>query len=373
MPFDRKELASKLLLSMESKNVSAIVAYSNGVATIADTDAIWSLTRYRAIDRTALIITREGYEKLIVAPSWERGRAAEHFDGEVIATDDFHVELKDSLRKAGIHGNLGVAGKSCIDNLTEAAIKSVVNVKCLVDADLIIRDLGKIRSRDEVESATRAAEIARKGYERLLECAKPNIYEYELSAEVSCYMRSLGSGDVFQLLCSSQHNLYLHHPTNRLLEENDVILAELSPSVDGVFTQSCHTIVVGEISSTLKKNYDLLTRAFESGLYAIKPGRKVSEIASRVSGVIEDAGYGEYCRPPYTRARGHGLGIGSIVPGDITQENETVLEEGMMFVLHPNQYLPETGYLLCGDTVLVSNGGGRRLSSEAIEIGSVPG
>ena len=30
------------------------------------------------------------------------------------------------------------------------------------------------------------------------------------------------------------------------------------------------------------------------------------------------------------------------------------LEADMFFVIHPNQYLPETGYLLCGEPVLIT-------------------
>ena len=31
-----------------------------------------------------------------------------------------------------------------------------------------------------------------------------------------------------------------------------------------------------------------------------------------------------------------------------------VLEPGMVFMIHPNQYLPETGYLLCGEPVVIT-------------------
>ena len=30
------------------------------------------------------------------------------------------------------------------------------------------------------------------------------------------------------------------------------------------------------------------------------------------------------------------------------------LEEGMIFVMHPNQYIPETGYLMCGEPVVIT-------------------
>ena len=41
-------------------------------------------------------------------------------------------------------------------------------------------------------------------------------------------------------------------------------------------------------------------------------------------------------------------------PGDVALDNDTVLEPGMVFMIHPNQYLPETGYLLCGEPVLLT-------------------
>ena len=54
------------------------------------------------------------------------------------------------------------------------------------------------------------------------------------------------------------------------------------------------------------------------------------------------------------RVRGHGLGCGSFAPGSLENGNQTKLEEGMTFIIHPNQYLPETGYLTLGDTVVMT-------------------
>jgi Xaa-Pro aminopeptidase len=71
--------------------------------------------------------------------------------------------------------------------------------------------------------------------------------------------------------------------------------------------------------------------------------------------VFRAAGYGEYCRPPYMRVRGHGLGALSDLPGDISVDNKTVLEADMIFIIHPNQYIPETGYLMCGEPVRIGD------------------
>jgi Xaa-Pro aminopeptidase len=71
------------------------------------------------------------------------------------------------------------------------------------------------------------------------------------------------------------------------------------------------------------------------------------------------------------RRRGHGLGLGSTLPGDVGPDNDIVLEPGMFFVLHPNQYLPQTGYLMCGEPVLITPEGGRAISSQSAELGAL--
>ena len=41
----------------------------------------------------------------------------------------------------------------------------------------------------------------------------------------------------------------------------------------------------------------------------------------------------------------------------------------MLFMIHPNQYLPETGYLLCGEPVLITATGAEVLTSERSSLG----
>ena len=90
-----------------------------------------------------------------------------------------------------------------------------------------------------------------------------------------------------------------------------------------------------------------------------------------MNAVLEEAGYGEYCRPPYMRVRGHGLGVTSDRPGDLHDQSEVKFEEGMIFVMHPNQYIPETGYLMCGEPVVISHNGAISLSERDSTLDSV--
>ena len=68
------------------------------------------------------------------------------------------------------------------------------------------------------------------------------------------------------------------------------------------------------------------------------------------------------------RVRGHGLGCGSFTPGSLEDTNQTALEEGMTYIIHPNQYLPETGYLTLGDTVVMTKTKAESLMKSSWEI-----
>jgi Xaa-Pro aminopeptidase len=45
---------------------------------------------------------------------------------------------------------------------------------------------------------------------------------------------------------------------------------------------------------------------------------------------------------------------------------------GMIFMIHPNQYLPETGYLLCGEPVLMTENGAEPLTHRQATLAESP-
>ena len=62
-----------------------------------------------------------------------------------------------------------------------------------------------------------------------------------------------------------------------------------------------------------------------------------------------------------------------IRPGDVASTTIPCSSRSMVFMIHPNQYLPETGYLLCGEPVLLTAHGAEPLTQRQAalaEIGS---
>jgi Xaa-Pro dipeptidase len=130
--------------------------------------------------------------------------------------------------------------------------------------------------------------------------------------------------------------------------------------------------VLGEASPVLREKYALVVAAMNAGFSTAQPGRTMADVCRAINGVLEAHGYGEYCHPPHIRRRGHGLGFSSNHPGDVALDNDTVLAADMLFMIHPNQYLPETGYLLCGDPVVVTADGARALTVQRAVLAEVP-
>jgi Xaa-Pro dipeptidase len=109
-----------------------------------------------------------------------------------------------------------------------------------------------------------------------------------------------------------------------------------------------------------------------AGFAVAQPGATMANICQAINAVLEAEGYGEFCHPPHIRRRGHGLGFGAMGPGDVALDNATLLEPDMLFMIHPNQYLPETGYLLCGEPAVMTADGARALTRTQAALAEIP-
>jgi Xaa-Pro dipeptidase len=360
--------ARALLDAVAPLSARAVVCYSSGRHFLTEADPVWWLTRHRPLGETVAAIGPDGAVDLFVAPDFDVARAKERARGARVRAGGVG-ELGRWQRALGAAVAVAVWGRHKLVGRSADALAAALGG--VVDADAVCEGVSRRRSSDDVHVLEQACRIADEGHRAMLDAARPGMAEFEVASEVLARMRDVGAGDTFLLLSSSRHNLALHPPTERRLAEGDVLLAELSPSVDGMYTQLCRTAVVGAASAQLRADYAILAESLAAGAGACLPGATCAEAVAAMDAVIADAGYGEYCRPPHMRARGHGLGLASSMPGDVTRDNERRLVEGDVFVLHPNQYLPVSGYLLCGEPVLVTAEGGRPLTGTFAPLSEV--
>ena len=358
---------------LQEESLDGLIAASNGLNNFLDPNAVFVLSGVRPIGESAVVLDRQGRSVLIVTPEWDEERASSiSATDKTVGTRDLPGAIAEAASALGIGVSRTTSvGISLLGHGTAKGIAARLGGMPAI-ADELIKDLARVRSTTELAAAKRATWIAERGYERLLEYAKPGMREFELAAELYCYMKQLGAEDNFLLMSASQHNQAVRAAGERILDVGDIILSEITPCYQGQFVQICRTTVIGEPRPVIREKFALLQAAMQEGLVAGRAGARVADVTKAINGVFQKAGYGDYCRPPYMRVRGHGLGITSDRPGDIVDRNERVLESGMIFVMHPNQYIPESGYLMCGEPVVVADDGAKSLSEHNAQLDVIP-
>ena len=261
--------------------LDGLVAASNGLNNFLESNAVYVFSGVRPIGESAVVLDRDGRSTLIVTPAWDEARAAAASSTDrTIGTDDLAATLKSAV---GTHRldlsrtvsvGLSLLGAALVDRMT-SALGALPKA-----ADELARDFARLRTPEELAAAERATWIAERGYERLLEFARPGIREFELAAELYCFVKKLGAEDNFLLLSASQHNLAVRAAGERVLDVGDIILSELTPCYRGQFAQICRTTVIGEPRPVIGEKFAILQDAMGEGLHAGRAGATVADLDS---------------------------------------------------------------------------------------------
>jgi Xaa-Pro aminopeptidase len=337
----------KALGLLQQKGLDGLIIYSGGTCSLLRPSYLYYFAQFKPMGpRNAAIISKTGDIRLLVEPRWDAIRAkGKSWIEDVQGSSDFVNDLTGMMDQFGMNGSVGVVGSK---EMTSDVYEGIEKQAVIVQADDIVEEIASEKSERDLEIVWKTGSIADTGFKAFLEHARIGPREYELAAEMECAMRSA---------------------RDRRLEKGDVLIGEITPVLEGQFLQLCRTVVVGEPTPLVREKYAMLVNALEETLKQVKAGAPAFFISKAMNRVITDAGYGEYCYPPHMRARGHGFGAGSIAPGGVIDDDTTaLLEKNQVVVIHPNQYLPETGYLACGETYLITEDGYDKLSKTETKL-----
>ncbi len=352
----------KALELLKQKGLDGLVIFSSGAFYFLRPNQLNYFSEWRPLGpRNAAVVSKSGKVALLIEPPWDLNRASQKsWIKDTRGTRNFSKDLTSILREFDISGSVGVAGTG---EMTLDVYQAIGEAARVVPADDILEEVAREKTQREVEIARKTGRIADAGFNAFLEYARPGIREYELVGEMEFAMRSAGATDNFTLISSGRHNYSMHPASDKRLAPGDIVIGEISPVFEGQVVQICRTVVLGEPDPLLAEKYEMLVHALKEAIKQIRPHVPASSMSIAMNKVISDAGYAKYCYPPYMRARGHGFSLGSISPGaTIDDETKPDFEKDQVVVVHPNQYLPETGYLACGESVLVTESGTERLS-----------
>ncbi len=239
----------------------------------------------------------------------------------------------------------------------------------LEDGTALVDRYLMIKLPAELDALRRAAKLADDGYEIFKQAAVPGRMQYQLIADVEAFFRRQGCPDNFMILGSGGKDVFaMAPPSERRIAAGDMVTTELTPAVQGYFAQICRTMVLGKASPAQRDAHAVYREAMEAGIATVRPGVTAAQVAKAENDVFRKYGLGDYVTSKYTRVRGHGLGLFTDTKPHILEDVETVLEAGMAMVVHPNTYHPAVGYMVLGDTIIVTDTGAEVLCRTPREL-----
>jgi methionyl aminopeptidase len=168
------------------------------------------------------------------------------------------------------------------------------------------------KTREEIELMREAALMVSKTLGMLATEIKPGITTLQLDKLAETYIRDHGAKPGFlglydcpaTLLTSVNEQIVHGLPTNRPLENGDIISADLGAIVHGFYGDHCYTFEVGDaVPEETKKLLQVTKESLYVGIREFKLGNRVEDVGYAIQKYAEDHGYGVV-----RELVGHGLG-----------------------------------------------------------------
>ena len=351
-----RERSQRIQDALSAEGLDGLLIYGNAWRV----DYMRFAANYSVLEGDALaIVFADGETHIIVEGPVEgmRARAARP-DASVTATDDLIAAARGQLKSFG-NSKIALAPAELIPY----GLMAGEDAPELADGTGLMDALMRVKSPAEIDAIRRATDMADRGYEVFVDAAKPGRAEFEVVAEIEGFFRAQGCQENFMLIGSGGVEVMGMHPAGtRRIEAGDLVTTELSPCVDGYYSQICRTLVVGEPTEIQLKSFTVFQDAVDAGFAILKAGVTAGEIAIAENDVFRERGLGKYTSSEYTRVRGHSLGLFVDSKPPILEDVETVLEAGAFIIIHPNTYHPDAGYMVLGDAAVVTEEGYKSFS-----------
>src|SRR5262249_24237358 len=198
----------------------------------------------------------------------------------------------------------------------------------------------RIKTARELDLLRAAADVNKAGHIELLnQCKQAGKNEFEMWSAVIRAMETKAGHSLFvfgELVtgqrCSAVN--YPGGPQNCVTSPGDLALMDMSPRVNGYWSDCTNTMVIGGVEPTAnQKRYGVAAReAFHAAADTLRPGRKAHEAYDAAKATFAKHGLeiGHYA--------GHQIGVSVNENPRLVPFEQTVVEEGMVFSIERGAY-----------------------------------
>ena len=228
-----------------------------------------------------------------------------------------------------------------------------------VETEYIIEKQRMIKDEEEMHSLIKACNITDDCFSYILGYIKPGMTEKQIAHEIDEYYNERTDGVSFDTIVASGENTSKPHavPTDRKIEEHDIITIDMGCKVDGYCSDMTRTFFVGKVQDEIKNVYDLVLKNQEQALQEYKDGASTRQITKMVENDFKLNGY------DLIHSLGHGVGLEIHEPPYISSRSDTFLKENMVVTDEPGIYIPGKFGVRIEDTVQITKFGCIKLTN----------
>lgn len=261
----------------------------------------------------------------------------------------------DCLRQAGVK-RIGFEAATLAYSKWEKLAKESGSEFDWIPVDEPLQRLRCCKRLPEIEKLRQAASLAAKGFESIVDMIRPGCVERDIALELEFSLKRKGADEkAFDFIVASGPRGAMPHgiASEKVIEQGELVTIDYGVVKDGYHSDETVTVAVGEITSDLRRIYDIVLAAHDAAIDKLHAGMKLKALDAVARDLIASAGYGEY----FGHGLGHGVGLEIHEYPAISPRATGLVEPGMVLTIEPGIYVPGLGGVRIEDTLLVTDTG----------------
>ena len=238
----------------------------------------------------------------------------------------------------------------------------------------ILQRLRSVKEPEELDLMQQACTITEKGFRRILDFVKPNVWEYEIEAEfMHEFLKNRSKGFAYTPIIASGNNANVLHyiENNKQCKAGDLILMDVAAEYANYSSDLTRVVPVsGTFTKRQKEVYNAATKMLVPGTDWTDYHKEVGKLmTSELLGLglltkadikNEDKNWPAY-KKYFMHGTSHHIGLDTHDYGILTEP----MKANMVFTVEPGIYIPEEGFgIRIEDDVVIQENGAPFNSSE---------
>lgn len=164
----------------------------------------------------------------------------------------------------------------------------------------MVFSMSVVTSAKDLTSLRKSGQILAQTLESIRQLVKPGMTTLELDVAAADLIKRAKAKPAFlgyqgfpNVLCASVNNEVVHTiPSDRVLEEGDIIGLDLGVSVNGMITDAAITVMVGKVKPEVKRLVEMTRTSLDKGMEAIRPDNRIGDISNAIERAVAPFKYG---------------------------------------------------------------------------------